>query len=400
MHTFYGPVTGLRRASTFAARSAILLAAGLAAASIAGCRRVEQKVSVAGVFPEEIAAGASRGGFSLDPGKGPILVSIERNASGEVWLDSVKPSELEPAARRVPWPLAPAPSFLSAESGRIYVAINRGGVLILEGAGAKGARWTFVRDPAAFGSRSVVSAWCRQGRYYVFLARSTAFEEGAADPLMVSVAPDETRFRAERAVDPAAIRAGEELIYFSPVGPDTALAQLSKTEGDKTSIAYLRVALADGKAERISKAAYLAGFGFGRADDLGPGLKELCDPALAKARYPKGGSDAFVFVWSGSSSRVEEKAYALSGSQDAELSVSLSAWEDGSSRAVLYPDGRLVLSEKGNAVVESPLPALPYAFDYDKIAMAGGTVAASWSESVYPDTGRSGLAIARFYLGD
>jgi hypothetical protein len=374
--------------------SLVLACAAILGCAAAGCRKAAALVTAPDAFPEARVADVSRGCLELEAKAGALLLSLEKDGSGLAELKAVNAAELSPAPKRLPWALAPSFGFLSVAQGRVFAAINRAGVLILEEGGKGSLRWTLARDPELFGSRSVVSAWCRQGRYYLFLARSDAFEGGAADSRLISIAPQEFRFRVGTAVDPSAFLPGEELAYFNPIDSDYALAQLRKTEGEKTEIAYLRVALDDGRAERVSKAVYLAGFNFSRAAELAPGLSALCDPLQALERYPEHGSDFFVYLWSGSTSRVEERAYALSGSQDSEWSATLSAWEDGPSMAVLYPDGRLKLS-RGGASEEARLPALPYAFDYDRVALAGGLAAASWSESVYPDTGRAGLALYR-----
>lgn len=387
-----------KRAATILRRAAIALRRaflGLFAALALSCGGSGASAPAAG--PR--SAVFSRGCLALPSGGASLLLEFRQDGSGAVRPVVSDPAGLSASSSRLPWVFAPSASFLSAQGGRVFAAVNRRGVLALEEGGEGVLRWSFASDARLFGSRSVVCAWWRAGRYHVFLAANPDFDESPADPLLVSLAPGEGRFRVEAAVDPAAFRPGETLRYFCPVDADTAFAQLARTEGDRLETAYLRVSLSDSRAERIPKAAYLEGFSIAPASSLPPDALAICDPGLARARYadaPGGAAgDSFVYAWYGSSSRPEERAYALSGRQDSEWSVSLSAWEDSGRTLVLYPDGSLRLAAP-EGVREARLPALPFSFDYEKAALAGALAAASWAESVYPEVGRAGLALYRF----
>jgi hypothetical protein len=333
----------------------------------------------------------------VKPGESVFFQFPQDSAKEPDFAPIPDPGTMEPALYRLPWPLMPYVSYAVASDGVLYAAINRIGVLIIVQRDSGTPRWALIRDNRIFSNRSIGSAWVYMGRFYVFVSRNSAYEEGSAESAIVSIEAGENSFRREPLVAPSVLRSGERVTYYVPVDGESAFAQVSRDLDERTESGYLRAALGKDTAERVGQNAYLSAVEPSKRSAIDSRLVALCDPKLASARYLSGlnasQDDFAVFLQSLAADRPQEDTYVLTGSSDSLWGAYLYSWEDATGLAVLYPDGRLRLGSKDGSVSDVSLPALPGTFDYERVAFSGDLVLVTWAESVWPEKGRSGFAL-------
>lgn len=328
---------------------------------------------------------------ALKDGVGGFLSPIASDASA-----------LSPAKRKKPWTRAVAPAGIVRSGDTLAVAVNGRGLAFFDAGSAKPS-FSIVSDPSLFEGRAVTAVYAAAGRVYVFLSANDTFGGAAPASALASIAPGETVFRVEEYPFASRYPAPWDAVSWG-LGQDGLIrVQLRRPikgieeKEDAGEDAYLEIG-PGGSWKPVGQGEFLLGWEPSAGSRLPPALAGLYDPALAAARYGSAfaASSPNVIMDLREAPGFAGRAYVLSGERDSFLSARVSGWSDGSVSAAIHPDGSLRLREgQSGPVISAAFPALPPTFDYGDVAAAGDWVLASWAETVFPEIGRSGLALYR-----
>ncbi|MDR1862551.1 MAG: hypothetical protein LBQ67_01380 [Treponema sp.] len=330
----------------------------------------------------------------LEAGEYPLWFELAEQ--GPVLINSPGEASLSPY---LPWPYARYAAGLLDWQGRMVLAVNREGFLIIE-AGKNGQ--TFLRRaaaPALWDSYTAGKPFFWDQKPGVLLYRNDFFSETPGPP------PDRRVFFLEegrpepRGADPEALEvfpaaSGWEVDSLAP-GPDGFWYYRGKLAADKqyagrTPAEYYRSPDLSLAGEKISLGLWRNSLIPEPLAAAPPLLAAFLDQAL-KASFVSEPAAAAVISSGFSGTRV------FSASAESALLLPGYYRPEPEALAILVsPEGR-ALAVSGNRKVISPfsLPALPAGFSYTGIGLSGEVLVAAWEEQQDSAIGSAGFMVLK-----
>jgi hypothetical protein len=350
------------------------------------------------------------------PTSRPALIDLGSKDSGLFELTeaaaSISPVSgtgpgMSPSAALSSWQRSFFVAGVESLGDSLYAVVNRLGVVEIQARGASVQARVF--RAARFADLVVLSVFSRSGKLYAFLTPEDPFAEGTPAAGLVSFDPQTGNFAEESLAFRQSYGDEWKILYCAPLGDGSEsdkgelLVQLNHKEGRNMEEGYLRLNLGSGAFIPMKRSAYLAALE-PRRIKLGPPLADLVRANEAIARYltpaRQKNTPYSVILQARGVGWPARKGYLLAGDGSEEWSAEINSWQSETEALALYPDGRLRFSNRVKATQEwregvTSFPSLPATFDYSFVASSGRLVVGAWSESVFPNVGRTGLAFVR-----
>jgi hypothetical protein len=375
------------------------LACAMGVAAFFGCaKKPEPRLP----SPEPTAS-PQGGPQSLSLGAGVSLLEITSQPGADNALTEAKADGLKPSASTVPWQESNNVAGIEALEGAVYAVINRYGLIEIRQKGDS-ATYDTLPDPH-FQGRTALSVFSERGKLYAFLAPEDPFDDKSDAAVLLSFSPETRAFTEEKLAFRQSYGDEWKILYCAPMDLSDSFAllvQLNHKEGKNIEEGYLRLDPETGSFIPLKRSAYLKALDPRRGKPAEP-LGLLVDAPKAISRYlnpqDEKATPYSVVLQSRGSAWAAKRGYLLKGDGSEEWSAEIYGWQGNAEAIALNPDGsfRYARLRAGGAWSQEAgnFPGLPPTFDYSYAVISGGLAIGAWAETIFPNVGQSGLAIAR-----